>query len=96
MAKDRPGYWDIWWILSTIFLALAIVFAVLEYLGVLRDLGVILSVVSVGLSIYFGLMSSTRRSARRLEDALEAGFAAEGGKLDRLVEILDERLPRPS
>lgn len=91
MEQRPPGFWDIWWTLAVISAALGLTAVVLEYFGLLRDLGIVIGFASVTLTVLFGLTSSTRVSVRRIEFKL--------GSLERVLQdirhILVERLPHP-
>src|SRR5262249_958688 len=52
--EPEPKSWNIWLTLMFISIAFMIVVAVLEYFGVFRDLGVILSAVGIVLAVGFG------------------------------------------
>lgn len=83
---SRQGFWNPWWTQTWIVAALTIAVAVLEYLGVFRDLGVVLSIVGLMLTMLFGLTASTRSSV--------AGFRADViPALERIERLLTERLP---
>lgn len=90
-------YWNIWWTLSVVFLGLAVLTAVLEYLGFFRDLGVILTIIGVGTGLFFGLTGATRTSVSLVgEVAVNVVVEVQAVKLslDRIERILTERLPR--
>jgi hypothetical protein len=60
---DRePSGWNIWLTLMVLSIAFSIAVAVLEYLGVFGDLGLVRSVVSLGLAVAFGLGGSSQRT----------------------------------
>src|SRR6266849_28697 len=69
-VKRRPRYWNVWWTLSVVFMALSILVAVLEWLGVLGDLGVMLAVIGVGLSMMSGLTGALRSSGDQIGEAI--------------------------
>ena len=69
-AAARRQRWNIWWALSVIFMTFALVAASLEILGVLRDIGLVVTVVSVGLSVLFGLAGASRNSVVELGEAI--------------------------
>ena len=106
----RTGFWNVWWTLTVISAALTLVIVALEALGVFRDLGVALSVASALLTVLFGLTASTRASVsgfrgevvprlRAIEGQLGGIDGRLGGmeqRLDRIVTLLDARLPRPT
>lgn len=83
---SRQGFWNPWWTLTWIAAALTIAVAVLEYLGAFGDLGVVLSIVGLMLTMLFGLTASTRSSV--------AGFRADViPAFERIERLLTERLP---
>lgn len=96
----KPEQWNIWWTLSTVFLALGLLFAALEVLGFFGEVGLVLTLASFCLALYFGLRGATRASVGALESVIATGFGAQGERLDRMTErldriatILEERLP---
>src|SRR5947209_1894015 len=100
----KPRYWNIWWTLMMVSAALTLMVAALEILGILRDLGLMLGIVGVLVTVVFGFAASTRSSLAefrgevlpRLDRLMTAAeFRAEiAPRLDRIVTLLDERLPR--
>jgi hypothetical protein len=79
-----PRFWNPWWTLTWIAAALTVLVAVLEYLGAFDDLGVVLTIVGVVLTVVFGLAASTRSSVSgfRAEivptlERIDQGFRAE-------------------
>jgi hypothetical protein len=85
-TMSRQGFWNPWWTLTWIAAALTIAVALLEYLGAFGDLGVVLSMVGLMLTMLFGLTASTRSSV--------AGFRADViPALERIEHLLRERLP---
>lgn len=68
--------------------ALTIGVAILEALGVFRDLGIVVSVGALALTVLFGLTASTRSSIALHERSLALH--------ERTLALLDERLPRPA
>jgi hypothetical protein len=84
----RAGYWNIWWTLTVISAALTVAVVVLEVLGFFRDLGIILSAIGTAVTLLFGLTASTRSSVRELRGEIVP-------RLDEIIRLLDERLPRP-
>ena len=107
--EPEPKSWNIWLTLIVISIAFTIAVAVLEYVGVFRDLGVILSVVGVALGLGFGINGSSQRTVelvrfdlRGIRRDLSRGFAEMGRGmaemnrgLGEVVALLRERLPRP-
>ena len=80
-----PRYWNMWWTLTMAAAGLTLL-VVLEALGILQDVGLARGVAGVLLTIVFGLTASTRSSL--------TGFR--GGivpRLDRIITLLEERLP---
>jgi hypothetical protein len=51
--------WTAWHVWSLVFLALGLLVAILEALGVFGDLGIVLAIVSFGLSIYLSVAGTT-------------------------------------
>ena len=99
-VKRRPRYWNVWWTLSVVFMALSILVAVLEWLGVLGDLGVVLAVIGVGLSMMSGLTGASRSSVDQIGEAIVTLVAEVSGSRqdirtlgDRLERVLLDRLP---
>jgi hypothetical protein len=62
VETPRAPFWNIWWTLTVISGALTIIAALLEALGVFRDIGVFLSITGAILTVIFGLSASTRSS----------------------------------
>jgi hypothetical protein len=99
--EREPRAWNVSLTLMVIAIAFTIGVAVLEYLGVLHDLGIILGVVGLAFALGFGLSGSSqrtvelvrfdlrgvRRDLARLSDATTQGFA-------EIAALLRERLPR--
>jgi len=81
-----PRYWNMWWTLTMAAAGLTLLVVVLEALGILKDLGPALGVVGVLLTIVFGLTASTRSSLTGFRDDVVP-------RLDRIVALLEERLP---
>jgi len=102
-VKRRPRYWNVWWTLSVVFMALSILVAVLELLGALGDLGVVLTVIGVGLSMMFGLTGASRGSVDHIGEAIVTLVAEVSGSredirtlgtgLERIERVLLDRLP---
>jgi len=87
MPNGKNGYWNIWWTLAVLSAAIGVLAVILEYLGIIRDLGLVIGVVSMALSVLFGLTASTRSAVNSLRSELVP-------VLERIERILDERLPR--
>ena len=100
-VKRRPRYWNVWWTLSVVFMALSILVAVLEWLGVLGDLGVVLAVIGVGLSMMSGLTGASRSSVDQIGEAIvtlevsgsRVDIRTLGTGLERIERVLLDRLP---
>jgi hypothetical protein len=76
MARERDApkvrYWNGWWTLTVITAAATIVVAILEGLGVFRDLGIVLGVIGIVLSIVFGATASTRSAVSAVTSGVTA------------------------
>jgi len=94
MTKAR--FWNVWWTLTVISAALTVGIALLEALGVLRDLGIVLSIVGLLVTMIFGLAASTRSSLSEFRGDVVPRLDGMEARLDRIIELLDERLPRPA
>ncbi len=100
-VKRRPRYWNVWWTLSVVFMAFSILVAVLEWLGVLGDLGVVLAVIGVGLSMMSGLTGASRSSVDQIGEAIvtlevsgsRVDIRTLGTGLERIERVLLDRLP---
>jgi len=80
-----PRYWNMWWTLTMAAAGLTLL-VVLEALGILQDVGLARGVAGVLLTIVFGLTASTRSSL--------TGFRGDVvPRLDRIITLLEERLP---
>lgn len=100
--STEPRFWNIWWTLTVLAAAFAVLVAILEYLGLVRELGIVLSLVSIVVTTLFGLIASTRTSVTRLGHAL-GEVQADVRTLHPLVEtlarierLLEARLPKLS
>lgn len=88
-----PRMWNIWWTLAVLSATLGLAAVVLEYFGILSDLGTVIGFASVTLTVLFGLTGSTRAAARRIEfsvDGIARGIHGLGGKLDSLGRVLED------
>jgi hypothetical protein len=108
MTKAR--FWNIWWTLAMVSAALTLIAVTLEALGVFRDLGIVLSVAGALLTLLFGLAASTRSSVTEFRGevaprlggieqrlgGIDARLSGMEQRLDRIITLLDERLPRPT
>ncbi len=104
--EPEPKSWNIWLTLMVISIAFTIAVAVLEYVGVFRDLGVILSAVGLALALGFGISGSSQRTVelvrfdlRGIRRDLARGFAEMSREMNRglgeIATLLRERLPVP-
>ena len=87
MQNTRPrffGWSNVYWRISTIFLLLGLVVLVLEALGVFHELGILLTVVAMWISMYFGLAGAEERSVELLQSMVHG--------IDSRLESLDARL----
>jgi hypothetical protein len=138
MDPEQPRLWNIWWTLTVISATFTAIVLLLEAFGFFGDLGLVLSVFGLLLTLVFGLGASTRSSITELRgdlvprldglrsSILGVGAALEGldgrlegldgrlegidgrlerldakvdgtnDRLERIITILDERLPRPA
>ena len=94
MGKAR--YWNVWWTLTVISAALTIGVAILEALGVFRDLGIVVSVGALALTVLFGLTASTRSSLGEFRGEVIPRLDQTIALHERTLALLDERLPRPA
>jgi hypothetical protein len=97
MVNGKNDYWNVWWTLAVVSAAIGILAVVLEYLGVIRDLGTVIAIVSMALTALFGLTASTRNSIRLVGEAvteLRGDIQPMARSLQRIEAILDQRLPR--
>jgi hypothetical protein len=90
MARmTRPPYWNIWWTVTLISGAFTILVAILEALGVLRDLGLVLGAVGVILTLISGLTASTRSSVTEFRGEALPRLDVMTGRLDGMADGLD-------
>ncbi len=68
----------------------------LEALGVFRDAGIVLSVVGLLVTMVFGLTASTRSSPAEFRNEVVPRLDGLETRLDRIITLLDKRLPRPA
>jgi hypothetical protein len=104
MVNGKNGYWNVWWTLAVISAAIGVLAVILEYLGLIRDLGTVIAIVSMALTALFGLTASTRNSVRLVGEAvtelrgeirpMAASLEGMAASLQRIEAILDQRLPR--
>jgi len=87
MQDDRPrffGWSNTYWRVSTIFLLLGLLVLALELLGVFHQLGVVLTIVGMWISMYFGLAGAEQRSVELLQSMVHG--------IDSHLESIDRRL----
>ena len=89
MTRGSPGYWNIWWTLALVSAAVTIVTGILEILGVWHDVGTGVGLVSMTLTLLFGLQGATERAVRHIDHRL----AQMHDTLQHILLILDKRLP---
>jgi hypothetical protein len=78
--EREPSGWNIWLTLMVVAVAFSFLVALLEYLGVLRDLGLVLSLGSIGLALTFGLTGSSQKTVDLLRFSLR-GVRRDLGRL---------------
>ncbi|MFQ5667915.1 MAG: hypothetical protein ACE5I7_15990 [Candidatus Binatia bacterium] len=85
-------FWsNTYWRVSTIVLLLGLVVLVLELFGVLRELGVVLAIVGMWISMYFGLAGAEERSVELLQSMLrgiDSRLESIDGQLDGQTRVL--------
>ena len=87
MTSGKSGYWNIWWTLAVLSALVGVMAVILEYLGIIRDVGLVIGVVSMALTVLFGLTASTRSAVGSLRNEIVP-------VLERIERLLNERLPR--
>ena len=87
MTSGKSGYWNIWWTLAVLSALVGVMAVILEYLGIIRDVRLVIGVVSMALTVLFGLTASTRSAVGSLRNEVVP-------VLERTERILNERLPR--
>lgn len=87
--EPEPSGWNIWLTLMVIAAIFSVLIAVLEYLGVFRDLGLVLSLGSIALALTFGLTGSSQRTVELLRFSLR-GVRRDLGHLGGDVGALRE------
>jgi hypothetical protein len=78
-AERRPGFWNIWTVLSLLAALFTIGVAIAEYLGVFRDLGLVFGAIGVVATIWLGIPAASQRTV----DALRFDFRSVRRDLDR-------------
>jgi len=95
---DQVPIWNVWWTLTVLAAIFGVIVAILDALGVFRDVGIALGVLSVIATIMFGVSASTRSSVRAIDyrlvgvDARLEGIDHRLGGLDQRLGGLDDRL----
>ena len=89
MQNSRSPFFGVFWSntywrISTIFLLLGLVVLLLEVLGVFHELGLVLAVVGMWISMYFGLAGAEERSVELLQSMVRG--------IDSRLESIDARL----
>ena len=110
MDAEKPRFWNVWWTLMVLSASFTAIVLVLEALGGGRDLGLVLGGLGVLLMIVFGFGAASRSFLVEFRgdvvprlDGLRStalhtneGLEQANQRLDRVVALLDERLPRQS
>lgn len=97
MSSGKGGRRNVWWTLAVVSAAIGVLAVALEYLGVIRNLGTVIAIVSTAPTALFGLTVSTRTSVRLVGEAvdeLRGDIQPMARSLQRIEAILDQRLPR--
>jgi hypothetical protein len=84
---DVPILIVVWWSLAVLSALVGVMAVLLEYFGIIRDLGLVIGVVSTALMVLFGLTASTRTAGGSLRNEIVP-------VLERIERILIERRPR--
>ena len=87
MTSGKSGYWNIWWTLAVLSALVGLMAVIREYLGIIRDVGLVIGVVSMAWTVLFGLTASTRSAVSSLRNEVAP-------VLERIERILNEWLPR--
>src|SRR5262245_12266141 len=88
--EPEPRSWNIWLTLMWISVAFTLAVAVLEYLGVFRDLGIILSIVGIVFAVAFGIGGSSQRTVDLIRfdvRGLRRDLARLGGDIAGLRDV---------
>lgn len=59
-SPPQPRFWNIWWTLTMISAGFGILVVILELLGIIQEVGMALSVLSILLTTTFGLSAASR------------------------------------
>ncbi len=100
----RPKYWNVWWLLTILAAAVGVMTLILEGLGMFRDLGLVLTGISLFATLLFGLTAATRNAVSTLHlelSHLHGMLSAELSALrtdlltglGRIEDLLRRRLP---
>lgn len=89
----QPKYWNVWWALALLAAAVGIISLLLEAVGVFRDLGLVLTGISLFATILFGLAATTRNAVSTLHIELSRLRMDLLASLARIEDILERRLP---
>src|SRR5262249_43062904 len=92
-VNRRARYWNVWWTLSVVFMALSILVAVLELLGALGDLGIVLAIIGVGLSMISGPTGASRSSVDQIGEAIVTLVAEVSGSRED-IRAAGDRIER--
>jgi len=100
--ETRPRFWNIWWTLMVLSASFTVIVLLLELLGVFADVGLVLSALGVLFTIVFGFGASSQSFLIEFRgdvvprlDGLRSTVLDANARLDRVIALLDERLPRP-
>ncbi len=107
LGDREPSYFrevGIYYVIGWAGLVLALVAALLEYLGIIHDVGMVVSVAGTAITTLGFVTAASRKSARELRywtallrgDLQELRTEVRGIRdgLTRIATLLDERLPR--
>lgn len=100
----RPKHWNVWWLLTILAAAVGVTTLILEGLGMFRDLGLVLTGISLFATLLFGVTAATRNAVSTLHLALSplhGMLSAEPSALrtdlrtgpGRIEDLLRRRLP---
>jgi hypothetical protein len=89
MNPTTPRFWNIWWTLTVISVAVTIIAGLLEALGVWNDLGIGIGLIGLALSIGFGLTAATRTAVVGVDQRLDQMHDT----LKHILLVLERRLP---
>jgi len=98
MTEPRVSAWNLWWALMILAMVFTAVILVLEGVGLLKDLGLVLTGLGFLASLAFGFSATTRTSVRTIRSEIQGVRSDLGGvvaALTRIERLLDTRLPAP-